>query len=127
MYEGYHLLSKTSDVAQPASGATVTLFNSTANSGAIGRGARFKTLVVNVQSSHDSAANGLVIEESDDDGVTWTAIYTKSYVAATDLRFKVRTGAISAPELRVRFTNSANALTTWRFSVLGDPYFTLAS
>jgi hypothetical protein len=117
---GFDVLSKTSDVAAPASGATVTLFSSTANNSAVGRGARFKKLILNLESSHDSAANGVQVSESDDDGTTWKTVYTRTYTQATDGRLKLVVNELGAPEIRVQYVNSANTLTTWRYSLLAD-------
>jgi hypothetical protein len=122
MEAGINLISKTGSVAQPASGATVTLYNSTANCGAVGRGARIKKLILNLDSSHDSAANGIAVSESDDGGTTWRTVYTRTYTQATDGRLKLVINSLGAPEIRVQYTNSANTLTTWRYSLLADCY-----
>lgn len=111
-------------VAAPGSGATITLWQSapTPNTDrrSIGpnRGRRFKRLVVNVFSSHLSAANGLVFQESQDE-VNWRDLITYSIVAVTYTKNYV---AVSAPFVRVTYANSANVLTAWEMSVLGDAY-----
>lgn len=129
---GYDVLGKTLNVGlngetQPASGATFVMYDSTRSAtqkGAVSSsnaGARFKCIIVNIESSHDSATDGLEISESDDNGAEWNTIYLKSYVAATDLRFKRIEANISAPDIRVRYINSANTLTKFKWAVLGDP------
>lgn len=123
--EGYVVVGKsgnpinTSGALQPASGGTATLFDSTAVARA-NNGAKFKSIIINVESSHDSAANGLEISESDDSGTNWSVVYARTYTQAVDGRLKVIYKLIAAPDVRVRYTNSANALTTWRWSVLVD-------
>lgn len=128
---GYVVISKTGNVSAPASGATVTLYDSTllASSTQLvprGTGARWRRIIVNIESSHDSAANGLKVLESDDGGTTWSAIAQRTYTQAVDGRLKFITVTTSAPEVQVTYTNSANTLTTWRYSVLGDLYITTA-
>lgn len=102
-----------SAVAAPASGATITLWASSATSTS---NARFKKVIVNIYSSHASAASGLQIDESVDNS-TWRNVdsftiaattYTKSYVS------------VSAPFVRAVYINSASTLTTWEMSVLTD-------
>lgn len=128
LLNGYNVLGKTGMVIQPASGATAVLYDSTKESTARGmlssshQGARWKAIIVNLNSSHDSAANGLEISESDDDGAHWDITYKHSYVAATDVRFKIGYFLVSAPDVRVRYINSANVLTLFRWSVLGDSF-----
>ena len=121
--QGCEVLSKTGSTVNgvsttPGSGDTVVLYQSNLPS-ARGAGARFKMLILNVTSSADSAASGVIFEESDDGGVTWDTLPTT--FTYTTISGRVKTYAkVSAPELRVRYANSGAALTTWRFSLLGD-------
>ena len=104
-------------VAAPGSGATITLWSSAGNISVATQGARWKRIIVNLEVSHASAANGLQFDESAD-GTNWhnvvsysiaaTPTYTKSYVS------------VAASFVRVRYVNSANVLTMWRMEVLGD-------
>jgi hypothetical protein len=104
--------------AAPTTGQTKTLWTSDANvPNATATGSRWKRLVINVYSSHASAASGLKIYEKQSAGATYrelTAIsvsattYTKNYIA------------VSAPFIKVDYENSANTLTTWELSILGD-------
>jgi len=111
-------LATTGKVAAPGSGATITLWSSIGNNPAAGKGSRYKMLVMNIYSSHASAASGLVISESSDKGVTWDSLATASVSATTYTKTYTK---VSAPDVKVEYTNSANVLTTWRGSVLGDP------
>ena len=128
---GYDVLATGLYIAKPGSGLTIVIFDTTANSTASGAssssnfGARYKGLIWNLESSHDSAANGMTIDESDDGGLNWSNVYSHSYVQATDGRFKRTHNTLSAPDFRVRYANSANVLTTWRFSLLGERHWRL--
>ena len=121
---GWDVLSKTGDTVNnatttPASGATVVLYQSNLPN-AKRYGARFKMLMINIISSADSAANGVTVDESNDGGTTWDNLTAFTYATASGY---VKTYVkVSAPEVRVRYANSAATLSTWRFAVLGDNY-----
>jgi len=120
--DGYEVLAKTGakangvDTTLPATGVTLTLYQSNWTSTA-GKGARFKMLILNFFSSHPSAANGLTVDESSDGGTNWDNVYSASIVASTAYKDYVK---VSAPEIRVRYANSANNTTTFRYSILGE-------
>ena len=119
---GYQVLAKlglatTGKVDKPASGATITLWSSTTN-GTKGAGRHYKGVYINIFSSHASAANGLTVEESSDEGTTWDAVATGTSISATT--YTKTYVKVSAPEVRVRYANSASVVTTWRGSVMGD-------
>lgn len=106
----------TGEQAAPTSGETKTLWASNLSVNSSFSGPRWKRLICGIFSSHASAASGLQFDESND-GTTWrnlvsysvsATIYTKSIVA------------VSAPYVRVVYVNSANTLTTWEMSILGD-------
>lgn len=103
-------------VAAPASGATITLWSSSGNVVQATQGARYKRLVINVYASHLSAASGLQIDESVDNS-NWRNVVSYSIAATTYTKSYV---SVSAPFVRVRYVNSANTLSTWEMSVLGD-------
>jgi hypothetical protein len=111
-------------IAAPGSGATITLWQSAPTPSndrrSIGpnRGRRFKRLVVNIYSSHASAVNGLAFQESQDE-TNWRDVVTYTIAATTYTKNYV---AVSAPFVRVVYTNSAAVLTAWEMSVLGDAY-----
>lgn len=118
--------SASGQIAQPGNGATITLWDSGGTiSGAVSQvankngGARFKRLLINIFSSHVSAANGLQIDETNDDGTTWDNLVSYTIAATTYTKNVV---SVSAPRVRVRYVNSANVLTQWRGAVLGDEY-----
>lgn len=103
-------------ISPPGSGSTITLWSSEA--AVTRRGCRWKRVVANIFSSHASAANGLIFEESSDDGANWQTLVTFSILAATYTKNVV---AFSAPGARIRYINSANVLTAWQMSIMGDP------
>ena len=119
---GYDLLGRTGvkanavDTTHPASGAALTLFDSTWG-GARDRGIRHKLLVFNVFSSHASAANGFKVDESSDGGANWDNLYQATIAATTATKIFVK---VSSPEFRVTYTNSASNTTTFRWSLLSD-------
>ncbi len=120
--DGYEVLAKTGakvngvDTTLPTTGVTLVLYQSNLPSAA-GRGARFKMLIITLYSSHASAANGVTADESHDGGSNWDNVSTTSLAATTATKVYVK---VSAPELRVRFANSANNTTTFRYSIVGD-------
>lgn len=124
MSSGYVLLRRgvttvaagSGEQAKPASGATITLFTSADNQNSSYGGPRFKRLIVNIYSSHASAASGLKFQESVN-GSDWRDLVSYSISATTYTKNIV---AVSAPYVRVTYENSANTLTTWEMSVLGD-------
>ena len=121
---GYQLLRRgevsptagTGEQAAPTSGQTITLWSSADNVSASHAGARWKRLVINVYSSHASATDGLKIEESQNNS-NWRTLKTYTIAATTYTKNYV---AVSAPFVRATYENSANTLTAWEMSVLGD-------
>lgn len=108
----------------PASGATVVLLDTTANTNGllpvVDAGARIKRIrIVGLFSSHISATNGLTIDTTSDGGTNWDNLF-QATVAATAVT-NVSQGNLGA-NFRVRYVNSANTLTAWRFTILGDPF-----
>lgn len=96
----------------PGSGATITVH--TFNDPSV-INASWKWLCFAIVSSHDSAANGISVEVSYDGGATWDVIGTSSYTAANGWwKFKKH---LTEGLMRLRYTNSANVLTTWRGKV----------
>jgi hypothetical protein len=121
---GYTTLAKTGSVVNgatttPASGATVVLYQSNLPTAA-GRGSRYKMLVINIISSADSAASGVTIDESSDGGATWQNLSAQSFTYLTASGYVKTYVKVSAPELRVRYANSAATLSTWSYSIMGD-------
>ena len=106
----------TGGIATPGSGATITLWSSSANGESATIGARHKRLIVGVYSSAASAASGLQFDVSVD-ATNWINL-TSFSVSATTLSMNYVSTA--APFLRARYVNSANVLTTWYAWVIGD-------
>ena len=125
MSTGYVLLRRgvfspaagSGEQSPPASGATITIWESAANTNSAYSGTRWKRLILNIYSSHDSAANGVEFEESADN-TNWRDLTTYTYANSDGLtKYSI---AVSAPFIRVKYTNSANTLTAWEMSLLGD-------
>lgn len=120
--DGYEVLGRTGskqnnvDTTLPTANAALTLYQSNWTSTA-GKGARFKMIIFNVFSSHASATNGYVVSESSDGGATWDDVQTNSISASTYTKVYTK---VSAPEVRVKYTNSGTNTTTFRWSLLGD-------
>lgn len=104
----------------PGSGATIIIFDSTANANGkqFNTGIPFSRLALTIVSSADSAANGVIVEGSEDNGATWDAMATASqYLTASGLvAFDI---FVTAPQVRIRYINSAAVLTTWKMSLVG--------
>lgn len=109
--------------AAPGNGATITIFDSTANftGGTDGGyppwGGKWRRLHLDLYSSHASGTNGVIFEGSAD-GTNWdfSDTFTLSATTGSIYNYHVRT-----PHVRVRYTNSANVLTGWRMCLRGDP------
>jgi hypothetical protein len=112
----------TGQSSAPGNGATVTLWSSNlANPGA---GSFYppmplKRFGLTILSSHDSAANGVIVEESED-GSVWdsiSAIFPQVYTAANGRQFwDIKK---TAAHIRFRYINSANPLAKWQASIEG--------
>lgn len=113
------------EIAAPGSGATITLYDQildypiahVALSGVQIPQCPFSRLQLTVLSSADSAANGIVFAESQDDGVNFDTASTQTYLTASGLMtfdYACRGG-----HPRITYQNSAAVLTSWRFTLTG--------
>jgi hypothetical protein len=102
--------------APPGSGATITIFDSTAGGNTTPM--PFTRLVLHIDSSADSGASGVIIEGSTNNGITWTTMQAaQTYLTAsgpTDYDVLV-----TMPQVRFKYTNSAAVLTRWNMSLEG--------
>lgn len=96
--------------AAPGSGATITLFDT------LGKGLlRDRKAVVNIRTSHISAASGLEFQATWDNGLTWNDIVAYTVPALTaGVPFSIYEVPLAYPRARCIYTNSANVLTTWQ-------------
>lgn len=104
----------------PGSGATIVIYDSTAtNNGLQGNTLiPFTRLMLTIDSSADSAASGVICEGSDDNGAHWRTMQTAgSYTTASGM--SLFDFAVTMPQARIRYTNSAAVLTTWEMSLIG--------
>jgi hypothetical protein len=125
MDDRYGMIRKLSLTDAPASGGTLTVYDTTANigtgsgKGARAAGMRYKMIVFSIYSSHVSdATTGYTVDESWDGGTNWDNLQTTAVIAATTYT-KVYT-KVSAPDFRCQYKNSANVLTTFRGGLVGD-------
>lgn len=109
----------------PGSGATVTIYDSTAN---CGTGWHFSSyfggLLLTMNSSHDSDATDGVTIENSHDGTTWYA-GTDSQGVTFPRQYLTASGEVTYPvivqrrHIRVKYKNSTNVLTRYLASVFG--------
>lgn len=120
------LTSVNGSVAAPGNGSTITIFDSGTTvagqqySSMDAIGVNWKRVIMTSVSSHDSGASGVVFQASFDDGTNWDTIvsYTDTAAGAPNIHYV----ALSVPRWRVRYTNSANVLTSWRGNLVGDEF-----
>src|SRR5579872_255010 len=108
-------------IGPPASGATITLYDSSKDYGNLNlpaAGPPFSRIVLTINSSADGVASGIVFSEAMD-GVNFDTAATASYTTASGLStfdFLVRSQGAA---LKLTYQNSANTLTVWRFVLTG--------
>lgn len=108
------------ETAPPASGATITIYDSTANNNGLqgNPSIPFTRLVLTVKSSADGAASGVTCEGSNDNGLHWETMQAaSSYTTASGL--STYDFAVTMPQARIKFANSAAVLTVWEMSLIG--------
>ena len=104
----------------PGSGATITIYDSTAGNNGLqfSTPVPFSRLVLSINSSANSAASGVIVEGSEDNGTNWDAM-TAAQTYLTGSGLTAYDIAVTSPQVRIRYTNSASVLTTWRMSLEG--------
>lgn len=113
----------------PGSGATVTLwdssidYNRTATAGTITNGAaKYKRALVTIYSSHASGTGGFTLEWCATAGGTYRTVNgagSGETVSATTLTH--RDFDLIGPNMRIKYVNSSNVLTTWQVTIMLDP------
>lgn len=104
----------------PGSAATIVIYDSTANTNNLQFNVSipFTRLMLTIKSSADSGASGVICEGSNDNGAHWETMQTAgSYTAASGL--SLFDFAVTMPQARIRYTNSAAVLTAWEMSLIG--------
>lgn len=108
----------TGSQAPPGSGAAITLLDTTvAGSNANIDCTKFNRITVNITSSHDSGASGVVFSSTFDQGTNFDTQSSQTYLTAngaTTYDYLVKGG-----NTKVVYTNSANVLTGFRCEVIG--------
>lgn len=118
LVRGFLLGTSAGGNAPPGSGATITIFDSTiANLAAWRDGLPFYRLELDVYSSHDSGANGVVFSSSFDRGTNFRTQRTETYTNAAGP--VVYDYLVAGGHVKIAYTNSANSLTAWEMEVFG--------
>lgn len=106
--------------AAPTSGQTITVFDSTANANAqqFITPLPFARLMLTINSSADSAASGVTFEGSEDNGANWNTMQAaQKYLTANGVtQYDI---VVLAPQVRIKYANSASTLTTWQMALIG--------
>lgn len=116
---GYLLGTSAQGSAPPGSGATIVILDTTlAGKWPIAKwGVDFNRLQLNIYSSHDSGASGLVFSSSFDRGTNFRTQASYTYLNAngpTTYDYLMKGG-----HLKIAYTNSANVLTAWEMELFG--------
>jgi len=103
--------------APPGSSATITIFDSTVAPTEMKSGVPCNRVQLNIYSSHDSGASGLVFSSSFDNGLNFRTQASYTYLNANgattyDYLMKGR-------HVKIAYTNSANVLTAWEMELWG--------
>lgn len=103
--------------AAPGNGATITIFDSPVSATWAVTGIPFDRLQLNIFSSHDSGASGLVFSSSFDRGSNYRTQSSNTYTnagGAATYDYLMKGGHV-----KIVYTNSANALTAWEMELFG--------
>lgn len=102
----------------PGSGATIVIYDSTANNNGLqgNPSVPFSRMAFTVNSSAASGAGGVICEGSDDNGAHWRSMQTLADYSTGMTYYDI---AVTMPQVRIRYTNSAAVLTTWEMSLIG--------
>ena len=115
---GFLLGTSGGNTSPPGSAATITIFDSTATGYTSWlSGVPFQRIQLNVYSSHDSGASGVVFSSSFDQGTNFRTQSTNTYTnagGATTYDYLMKGGHV-----KVAYTNSANVLTAWEMELFG--------
>ena len=113
-----NLTGTTGAQAAPGNGATITIFDSPVDATQWAPdGIPFDRLQLNIYSSHDSGASGVVFSSSFDRGTNYRTQSTNTYTnagGATSYDYLMKGGHV-----KIAYTNSANALTAWEMELIG--------
>lgn len=104
--------------AAPGSGATITIWESAVNMLSSLDCQPFQRVQLNIYSSHDSGASGVVFLSSFDQGANYRTQSATTYTNASD---GARTWdyLMKGGNVKITYTNSANVLTAWEMEVVG--------
>lgn len=119
---GFLLGTSGGNTAPPGNGATITIYDSTLTGQATGTMTanidlvKFNRVQLNVYSSHDSGASGVVFSSSFDRGTNFRtqASYTYTNASGPTTYDYLMKGS----HFKVAYTNSANVLTAWEMELI---------
>ncbi len=104
--------------AAPGSGATITLLDTTDSGHTAWKDkVPFNRIQVNIFSSADSGASGVVFSSSFDRGANFRTQSSNTYTnagGATTYDYLMKGGHV-----KVQYTNSASVLTSWEMEIVG--------
>lgn len=104
--------------AAPGSGATITILDTSDSTHTAWRDkVPFERIQLNIYSSHDSGASGLVFSSSFDRGTNFRTQSSQTYSNAAgpaSYDYLMKGGHV-----KIAYTNSANVLTAWEMEVVG--------
>lgn len=103
--------------AAPGNGATITIFETVVDLPGMSTGVAFDRLQLNIYSSHDGAASGVVFSSTFDRGSNYRTQLTFTYLnanGATTYDYLVKGG-----HAKITYANSANVLTAWEMELFG--------
>ena len=113
---GFLLGTTAGNNGPPGSAATITIFDSTAAGYTSWlSGLPFERVQLNVYSSHDSGASGVVFSSSFDRGTNFRTQDADTYLNAdgpTTFDYLIKGG-----HFKLAYTNSANVLTSWEMEL----------
>lgn len=106
--------------APPGNAATITILDTTLSTlSAWKDGVPFERIQLNIYSSHDSGASGIVFSSSFDRGTNFRAQSAATYTYLNANGPSTYDYIMKGGHVKIAYTNSANVLTAWEMEVFG--------
>lgn len=106
--------------AAPGNGATITILDTSDSGHTAWRDkVPFNRIQLNIYSSHDSGASGLVFSSSFDRGANFRAQSTATYTYLNANGPSSYDYVMKGGHVKIAYTNSANDLTAWEMELVG--------
>lgn len=117
---GFLLGTAGGNTAPPGNAATITIFDSSGSTySSWAAGMPFNRVQLNIYSSHDSGASGLVFSSSFDRGTNFRAQSTGTFTYLVANGPSTYDYLMKGGHVKVVYTNSAAALTSWEMELFG--------